>query len=513
MHKLTMDFLQEQYEKTKMLRSSSKGEVWLVTQKDDTPAIMRIINHIGVPGRMLRDNPHSLWPHIIYFAENEAQQQTIIIEEYISGQSMQEFIESGKHLSETAAQNFLLFFCRGLSELHSLGIVHRDIKPSNIIRQSNGGFKLIDFDAARLDNAKREEQDTVLLGTRGYAPPEQYGYSQTDRRSDIYSLGVTVDELLGEAYKGYLRPVIRKCRALDPAMRYQSAEEIIGAINRRRIIKLVLPVFIIVLMLLVLMGIWLVSAPKHPDSVDTPLKQQIEKIIELPSLPDTQQIERMIELPSLPNTQQIEKIIELPSLPKPQEKTKEVSPAIPGDSRGKEGSNGGREKNREREFQGNGIKMETVGHGDGLSGGTANVYLVSSDVYRYWPRENQDKLTGGYTVYLPDDWYIDLNIENYDWNGVWQHPVFDITYTYRDWDYNKIESYEVRELPDIPPGGKATLRFNLGGLKIDNVSNYYGPSIHIQPRWPENTKFGDWAKQIELDFLNDHGYKVWEDIK
>ena len=158
-----------------------------------------------------------------------------------------------------------------------------------------------------------------------------------------------------------------------------------------------------------------------------------------------------------------------------------------------------------KEFQGNGISMETVGHGNGLSGGTAGVYYVSPDVYRYWSRENQDKLTGGYTVYLPDDWYIDVVIKNSEWNGPWNHPTFDITYTRSDWEGNNIVSREVRELSAIPPGGSETLRINLGGMKIDNVRNYYGAKIHIQPRWPENTKFGGWAEQIELDFLSDKG--------
>jgi len=477
-----MDFLQEQYKKTKLLRSSDKGEVWLVTQKDDTPAIMRIINHIGVPGNLLRDNPHTLWPRILYFAEDEAQQRTIIVEEYIGGQSMQEYLQKGGNLSEAEAQKFLLDFCYGLSALHFLGIVHRDIKPSNIIRQSSGGFKLIDFDAARLRNSKVAEQDTVLLGTKGYAPPEQYGYSQTDRRSDIYSLGVTVDELLGEDYNGYLRPVIRKCRALDPAMRYQGAEEIIRAINIRRVFKMALPLVVSIFLLLILVGTWLISAPKEPDSVDNPLRR-IEKLIELPASHEAPQI--------------------------PEEKPTSII-----DNAGdKEGSTAGEENIEDRVFQSNGINMEAVGHGNGLSGGTTGVFYVSSDVYRCWSRENQDRITGGYTVYLPDDWYIDLNIENYDWNGVWQHPVFDITYTRFDWEGNSIESHEVRELPDIPPGGMANLRINLGGMKIDNVRNYYGPKVHIQPRWSTNMGNGVGAQQIEVDFLKDHGYKAWEDIK
>ena len=482
MHKLTMDFLQEQYKKIKLLRSSSKGEVWLVTQADDTPAIMRIIHHLGVPGNLLRDNPHTLWPRILYFAEDEAQQRTIIVEEYIGGQSMQEYLQNGGNLSEAEAQKFLLDFCYGLSHLHKLGIVHRDIKPSNIIRQSSGGFKLIDFDVARLRNTKVEDQDTVLLGTRGYAPPEQYGYSQTDRRSDIYSLGVTVDELLGEGYKGYLRPVIRKCRALDPAMRYQSAEEVIRAIKLRRGFKIAMPMVVGILLLLVLIVIWLFSGSKAPDYVGNPLKQ-LEELIELPSLPDSPE---KVESPKMPNSQE-------------QTESPQSPGGLPSDNTNNDTRKAG------KDFQGNGISMETVGHGNGLSGGTAGVYYVSPDVYRYWSRENQDKLTGAYSVYLPDDWYIDVVIKNSEWNGPWNHPTFDITYTRSDWEGNNIVSREVREMSDIPPGGSETLRINLGGMKIDNVRNYYGAKIHIQPRWPENTKFGGWAKQIELDFLNDKG--------
>ena len=100
---------------------------------------------------------------------------------------------------------------------------------------------------------------------------------------------------------------------------------------------------------------------------------------------------------------------------------------------------------------------------------------------------------------------IDVIIKNSEWNGPWNHPTFDITYTRSNWDGNNIVSREVRELSAIPPGGSETLRINLGGMKIDNVRNYYGAKIHIQPHWPENTKFGGWAKQIELDFLNDKG--------
>nr|WP_305132526.1 hypothetical protein [uncultured Acetatifactor sp.] len=71
------------------------------------------------------------------------------------------------------------------------------------------------------------EQDTRLLGTRGFAPPEQYGFAQTDERADIYALGVTMEQLLGETVrKPRYRRVIRKCRNLNPDKRYQSMRQV-----------------------------------------------------------------------------------------------------------------------------------------------------------------------------------------------------------------------------------------------------------------------------------------------
>ena len=77
----------------------------------------------------------------------------------------------------------------------------------------DGGVKLIDFDAARVCK-ERKETDTVLLGTEGYAPPEQYGFAQTDARSDIYALGITLKALLLDNYRGSLNRIIEKATRL-----------------------------------------------------------------------------------------------------------------------------------------------------------------------------------------------------------------------------------------------------------------------------------------------------------
>lgn len=122
--------------------------------------------------------------------------------------------------------------CECLKILHAQKIIHRDIKPSNVMLTENETVKLIDFSISRIAK-ENKENDTDFLGTKGYAPPEQFGFGQTDARSDIYSLGVTIQKILGENYDGYLKKILSKCTELDPAKRYQSVEEILADIDKK----------------------------------------------------------------------------------------------------------------------------------------------------------------------------------------------------------------------------------------------------------------------------------------
>lgn len=97
---------------------------------------------------------------------------------------------------------------------------------------------LIDFDASREFDAGKPE-DTVLLGTREYAAPEQYGFGQSDARSDIYALGVLLNKMLTSTYPRYERPaeslgeIITRCTALLPEQRCASVEELKSALISR----------------------------------------------------------------------------------------------------------------------------------------------------------------------------------------------------------------------------------------------------------------------------------------
>ena len=215
------EFLKFRYEKLKLLKRSERGEVWLAqTRQSGDLVIIKRVRAVGLPYDLLRRSEFTLPANIFYCVEDS--EETVIVEEFIQGEHLH-------RLSEPQARQILLQMCDGLKELHEQKIIHRDIKPSNMILQGER-IRLIDFDAARLYKDGKEE-DTQLLGTKGYAPPEQYGNGQTDPRSDIYSLGVTFKELLGTNCGGRLKDILDKCTAYYPDDRFQDVDELKDALT------------------------------------------------------------------------------------------------------------------------------------------------------------------------------------------------------------------------------------------------------------------------------------------
>lgn len=118
-----------------------------------------------------------------------------IIEEYLPGETLQALIEREHKLNCHAALAIALQLLDVLNYLHQHGIIYRDLKPANVLIMKSGTPRLIDFGAARRWKPKARG-DTVALGTPGYAAPEQYGRAQSDARSDLYSVGVLLHQMV-----------------------------------------------------------------------------------------------------------------------------------------------------------------------------------------------------------------------------------------------------------------------------------------------------------------------------
>ena len=224
-------YIETAFLKIRLLKSSDKGEVWLASEKSGRLVIRKRIAWTGLPYAMLKEKGYPLIPRILHCIEEDG--ETLVVEEYVQGESLLDRIGRKAYLSEREAGNILLQLCDGLAPIHAQGIVHRDIKPSNLILQSGCIIRLIDFDAARTVK-EHSGEDTMHLGTKGYAPPEQFGYGQTDARSDIYSIGITLRESMPEGYGGYLAKVFARCTEIDPDRRYRNVQELRRAVTLRR---------------------------------------------------------------------------------------------------------------------------------------------------------------------------------------------------------------------------------------------------------------------------------------
>lgn len=165
-----------------------------------------------------------------------ADNNTYIIEEFINGTTLREILEQKGIFSEKETIKIIIDICNGLEVLHNQQppIVHNDIKTSNIMIREDGNVKLFDFDISRTYKTG-SGKNTRLFGTEEYAAPEHFGYGQSEPRTDIYSLGVTMHEMLTGnqltnehkmTYKGKLKRIIRKCIEIDPQNRYVSAKHL-----------------------------------------------------------------------------------------------------------------------------------------------------------------------------------------------------------------------------------------------------------------------------------------------
>lgn len=225
------EILKELGSNARLARSGEDGRIYVLKKIDvgDIPLYKKLVSLQS--------------PHLARLYETAAVEDGIYaVFEYVEGITLGEYIEKHGVLSEAEAARFTAELCDGLNLLHRLGIVHRDISPGNIIVCPGGAVKIIDFGIMRLEKPDKSA-DTQLLGTPGFAAPEQYGFGQSSAKADIYALGVLINYMLTagtpaeKGAPGRFSKIISKCTQLDEANRYGNVQEVKNAVRRRTAIN------------------------------------------------------------------------------------------------------------------------------------------------------------------------------------------------------------------------------------------------------------------------------------
>ncbi|OIK10638.1 serine/threonine protein kinase [Bacillus sp. MUM 116] len=208
-----------------------------------------LINSLIVEANMLKKLDHGSLPKIYDIID--AKGDIYVVMDYIEGESLKEKLKRETTIPTFEVIDWAKQLAEVLEYLHTRKphpIIYRDMKPDNIMLTPEGKIKLIDFGIAREFKAE-STTDTINLGTKSYAAPEQLSGKQTDARTDIYSLGVTLYHLVtgksineppfelkpirhwDAALPEGLEHIINKCTQSEPANRYESCSELLYDLN------------------------------------------------------------------------------------------------------------------------------------------------------------------------------------------------------------------------------------------------------------------------------------------
>ncbi len=228
-----------------------KRDVFLLLQKADSPYLART--------------------EAVYFGT-----ETVVLEEYVEGETLKDYL-THTAVSKKKAARFVKELLEAVWEIHKLGIIHRDIKPENILVDSSDHIRLIDFGIARIYRP-HESKDTELLGTVGYAPPEQFGYAQSDFRSDLFAVGMTCRDLIRICgKKRILQKIQQKCTKLDPEERYQNAGEVLREFQKAKWLKWIGGTACLFCFVLLMFGTISLNQHKEAEIIEKDRKAEIKE--------------------------------------------------------------------------------------------------------------------------------------------------------------------------------------------------------------------------------------------
>lgn len=220
-------------------------KVYLLEDKEGRRSILKAAQgerakFLTVEADALRSSEFSFLPRLYGFFEED--KAAFLWREYIAGDTLWEKVERDGAFAPDEAARILLRLCRLVGQFHACAqpLIHRDLKPQNFVLTEDDKLFLIDMETVR-EYREGAPYDTVFVGTRQSAAPEQYGYSQTDCRTDVYALGVLFLYLLtgsmdlhGEELRTLpetYRAIIKRCTRLDPAERFQTCRELRRAVE------------------------------------------------------------------------------------------------------------------------------------------------------------------------------------------------------------------------------------------------------------------------------------------
>ncbi len=235
-----------QYRPIGQLEDSGLELVQHVT--DNTVAVRK---HLTVYDRRIYDallrRPVDHVPRILAMGEEDG--VLTLVESYISGATLEDLIDRDGPMDPGRVLDLARSLCHILEQLHTRTppVIHRDIKCANLLLDQSGSLWLLDLNAAK-PYQPEQSRDTRLIGTQGYAAPEQYGFQSSGPATDLYAVGVVLNRLLTGAMPtekradGPLGRVIDRCLKVDPADRYPSAAAMLADLERVRVKGAVQPV-------------------------------------------------------------------------------------------------------------------------------------------------------------------------------------------------------------------------------------------------------------------------------